>query len=121
MQSLIDEYEKRETTESRLVKELDVIDLLLVGAVYEEQIYRETGQVPQIEEFFTNSKSEFEFDEIREVYELLTARRNAFLISIGARSSDGIPTQNGEQEKFSEQNPLPSNGFKATVPQKPTK
>ena len=89
LNNLFDEYEKRESPESIITKEIDRLDLILQAFEYEKSEFERTGKLPDFEEFFdfTFVLSKIENNQLTEIVSGLMKQRSAFLKSICSNKS----------------------------------
>jgi len=71
--SLFDEYFKQQTTESNLVKDLDLFDMLLQAYEYEQ--IQDSDRF--LEDFFSNSSNKIQSDVVRQWLKMLIDRRTS--------------------------------------------
>uniref|UniRef100_A0A1B6CYP5 5'-deoxynucleotidase HDDC2 n=2 Tax=Clastoptera arizonana TaxID=38151 RepID=A0A1B6CYP5_9HEMI len=74
MYQLYKEYEKQETVESKLVKELDMFDMILQAYEYEKQV----GTPLKLQEFFDSTKHKFKQPIIESLVNELNTQRNVY-------------------------------------------
>ncbi|RWS05159.1 HD domain-containing protein 2-like protein [Dinothrombium tinctorium] len=81
--SLYEEYEKKETKEAKLTKDLDRFDMVLQAFEYEKKELSEKGKLPPLEEFFHFDRiiKKVENEEVKAMIAEVLRQRSLFLAS----------------------------------------
>lgn len=113
--TLYEEYEERESIESIVTKELDLLDLMIQAFEYERKIFLSEGALPDLEEFFGNHREKIQLPELVGIRDELLKRREEFMktaiLPAKAGVSNGTLTNGHDLLVYTEKNPLRSNGY----------
>lgn len=82
MMQMYTEYEKRETIESKIVKELDRFDVMLQAFQYERTEYERASRVVRFDEFFTIAFQHVHHAKLRPLVIRIIEERDKFFSQI---------------------------------------
>lgn len=82
--NLFDEYEERQSNESKVTKEIDRLDLIIQAFSYEKSQFKNTGKVPDFEEFFDFNfvLSKIRDEQLKQIVASVMKQRSLFLKSV---------------------------------------
>ena len=113
---LFQEYEERQTIESIIVKDLDLLDMILQANTYEQQYPPPSTEIDDLSDFFTSTPpSRFQIPQLRHIAEQLHVQRNDRIQKqnqnsdhIG-RNGNHFPTTTSLNHKELSHGPAPNN------------
>lgn len=96
--SLFNEYEERQSPESVLVKEIDRLDLIIQAFSYEKSQFKNTGKVPDFEEFFDFNfvLSKIRNEQLKQIVGSIMKQRSKFLKSVCRSSKEDAKEETKE-------------------------
>lgn len=96
---IYEEYETRETAESKVVKELDRFDVMLQAFQYEREKWHSTKEVVRFDEFFIAAQKNVHHPKLRNMLDRIIQERDRFLKEVGSVGGDNESKTPNSQEK----------------------